>query len=388
MNKPWIARICATLGSVGLVACGGGGGSGSASTPTGTLKVSMTDAPSCGYDNVFVTVSQIRVNANTNAGDNDAGWYTINVAAPQKTDLLSLSNGVLAELGQTALPAAQYQQIRLVLAPNSGKTLANSIVPAGGSEQALDTPSATQSGFKIIRPFTVEAGTLVDLVLDFDACKSIVQRGNGSYALKPVVTATPAVVSGAIAGYVAPGASGTAVYAEQNGQIVKGTVADSSGRFVLSPLVQSATQGNYDVVMVRSGAATGIVQSVPVAVNTTTAVSTSQAPVALPASRMGTAGGNVTASAMATVRALQLVNGVTYEVASANANLDTGAYSFALPTAAPIIATYAGSLPVGFVPAPASAGQYTLQATAASGASQSSTVNIGSAAQATVNFSF
>lgn len=78
------------------------------------------------------------------------------LSSPQKIDLLSLTNGVLADLGQTALPAGQYQQVRLLLAQNQGNTLANSIVPTGGSEQPLDTPSATQSGYKIIRPFTVQ----------------------------------------------------------------------------------------------------------------------------------------------------------------------------------------------------------------------------------------
>ncbi|MGN5477302.1 DUF4382 domain-containing protein [Cupriavidus basilensis] len=49
------------------------------------------------------------------------------------------------------------------------------MVPTGGTEQALlDTPSAVQSGIKINRPFTVAANTLSDLVLDFDACKSVV----------------------------------------------------------------------------------------------------------------------------------------------------------------------------------------------------------------------
>src|SRR3546814_20715541 len=59
-------------------------------------------------------------------------------------------------------------------------------------------------------PFTVEPGTLVDLVLDFNACKSVVTTGKGNgnphasgYLLKPVVTAAVQVVSGSIDGYVA-----------------------------------------------------------------------------------------------------------------------------------------------------------------------------------------
>lgn len=139
----------------------------------------MTDAPACGFDHVFVTVDKIRVHTSANAEDGTGGWSEIDVNPSRRIDLLSLQNGTLTKLGQTVLPAGQYQQIRLVLDRNTGNSLANSVVPAGGAEQPLDTPSATQSGYKIIRPFTVQRDTLVDLVLDFDACRSIVQRGNG-----------------------------------------------------------------------------------------------------------------------------------------------------------------------------------------------------------------
>ncbi|MDT6992928.1 DUF4382 domain-containing protein [Burkholderia cenocepacia] len=385
MNNIIKSALCAAFVPFVLAGCGGGDDGGG--TQTGTLHVAMTDAPSCGFDHVYVTVSQVRVNANANAADNDGGWSTVSLATPQKIDLLSLTNGVLADLGQTALPAGQYQQVRLVLAQNQGNTLANSVVPSGGTEQALATPSATQSGYKIIQPFTVQPNTLVDLVLDFNACKSIVQRGNGSYALKPVVTAIPTVVSGAISGYVASAEAGATVYAEQGGKVVRGTVADSSGKFVLSPLIQSSTQGSYDVVIVQNHFASGIVRSVPVVVNTTTAVSASNAPITLPASTMSTVGGTVTASANAFVRALQTIDANAYEITSINANMDTGAYSLSVPAAAPIVGTYSGSLPVALAAAPAAAGQYTIEADAASGATQSANVN-ATTSQSNVNFSF
>ena len=379
---------CALALPLALAACGGGGGDGG-STPTGTLRVQMTDAPACGFDHVYVTVNKVRVNMNAQAGDGDSGWSDIALTTPQRIDLLSLTNGVLADLGQTALPAGQYQQVRLVLAQNQGNSLANSVVPTGGSEQALDTPSAAQSGYKIIRPFTVQANTLVDLVLDFNACKSIVQKGNGSYSLKPVVTATPTVVSGTISGYVAPAEAGAAVFAEQNGNIIKGTVADSSGHFVLTPLEQSSTSGNYDVVIVQNNVATGVVRSVPVVVNASTVVSTSAAPIALPASILRVASGTVVpVSAQAIVRALQTVSGVNYEITSSNANLDTGAYSLSLPAAAPLVGTYSGTLPVSLTPVASVAGQYTAQAVSASGATQQSAVNVSTTDQTGVNFSF
>ncbi|WP_404980231.1 DUF4382 domain-containing protein [Caballeronia sp. LZ019] len=387
MNRGYWRRLGLTAAmSTLLAACGGGGNDGS-NAPTGTLHVAMTDAPACGFDHVYVTVSQVRVNANAQATDSDAGWTAIVPSTPQRIDLLSLTNGVLADLGPVALPAGQYQQVRLVLAQNTGNTLANSVVPTGGAEQPLATPSATQSGYKIIQPFTVQPNTLADLVLDFNACKSVVARGNGSYALKPVVTATPATVSGQISGYVAAAEAGATVYAEQGGKVVRGTIADTTGKFVLSPLIQSSTQGTYDVVIVQNNVASGIVRSVPVVVNANTAISTPAAPIALPPSPMSIVSGTATPTANALVRALQTLDANRYEIASGNANLDSGAYRLSLPAAAPLISTYSSSLPLSFAAVPAAAGQYTLEADAASGATQSAPVD-ATMSQTSVDFTF
>ncbi|CAJ0808938.1 hypothetical protein LMG19083_04804 [Ralstonia psammae] len=390
MNPSLKGLLLAVPASLLTVACGGGDG-GSATTSNGTLQVSMTDAPSCGYDHVYVTVNKVRVNASSTAADADGGWTDITLQTPQKIDLLSLTNGVLSDLGSAPLPAGQYQQIRLVLAANQGNTLANSVVPTGGTEQPLSTPSATQSGYKIIQPFTVQANTLVDLVLDFNACKSIVTQGNGNYLLKPVVTATTAVVSGAITGFVAPGQTGATVYAEQNGVVIKGTVADSTGKFTLSPLVQSSTNGNYDVVIVDNnpagGHATGVIRAVPVTASATTTVSTSTQPITLSASVTRTASGTATAAAQASLVALQTVGSASYEITSANADLTTGAYSMNLPAATPVAGTYSTTLPIALAPA-GTAGAYTIQATSSTGVVQTAPANVAAGNQTGINFSF
>jgi hypothetical protein len=386
------SMLCIAAVPFALGACGGGGG-GNNGSDTGTLHVAMTDAPSCGFDHVYVTVNKVRVNASSTASDTDGGWTDIALPSPQKIDLLSLTNGVLTDLGRAPLAAGQYQQIRLVLAQNQGNTVANSVVVSGTTaEQPLATPSAAQSGYKIIQPFTVQANTLVDLVLDFNACKSIVQRGNGNYNLKPVVTATPTVVSGSIVGYVTPGEAGAAVYAEQNGQVIRGTVADSNGQFILSPLIQSSSNGKYDVVIVDNrqpnGHANGVVHAVPVTANTTTTIATSAAPITLPSSTVNTIAGTVTASAQATMRALQNDGTGSYELASTNANLDTGAYALAVPAAATMTGTFQGSLPITLSQAAGAAGSYTVEADSASGATQSKGANVSAGSQPGIDFNF
>ncbi|MGO4306728.1 DUF4382 domain-containing protein [Cupriavidus sp. RAF12] len=377
---PFVAsplRLLALSSALALAACGGGDDGSSSSSNTGTLSVSMTDAPACGFDHVYVTVDRVRVHTSAGADPSGGGWVDIPVSPARRIDLLTLSNGVLTNLGQTALPAGTYQQVRLVLVANGAGAPANSVVPSSGTEQALDTPSAVQSGIKIIRPFTVAPNTQSDLVLDFDACKSVVTRGNGTFGLKPVVTAVPMVASGAVTGVVAS-APGARVFAERNGVVVKATVADGNGNFTLSPIEQISTTDKVDVVIVptsTTGRGTGIVRGVPVVAGGSTAVATAAAPLSLPTSTFGKVSGTVTpASSEATVRALQQTGGGTFEIASAAAS-DTGAYSLfaaqpALPLAGPAVGTYVAPLPSGGIPLTQDgsvAGKYSIQATSSSG---------------------
>lgn len=385
-----------------LAACGGGGGGGS-SPGTGMVQASLTDAPACGYDHVFVTVASYGINSKV---DGSGTWTDFTLPTPQKIDLLSLTNGALESLGQTALPAGTYQQLRLVLVANTGNSAPfnNSVVPSGQStEVALKTPSAAQSGLKVHTraPFTVQPGTLVDLVLDFNACKSIVTTGRAKggnpnsatgYLLKPVITATPEVVSGAIDGYVDPAdgstatAAGALVYAEQNGAIVRGTVADSTGHFVLSPLEQSSGAGNYDVVIVNAGKTTDIVQAVPVTAQQTTALSTVAVPFTLVASASGIVSGTVNAAAGASLEAAQTINGLPEAVAETNADSSTGAYDFALPVAAPLVAPYSATLPITLAPATSAAAHYTITATSAAGNTAQASATVTAGGTTTVDF--
>src|SRR5215207_2334268 len=139
MSNPLSLRrslvVACGAATIALAACGGGGDTGGG---TGTLRMALTDAPACGYDAVNVTIERVRVHKSSSAGDNDAGWSDLVVAPQQRVNLLTLTNGVLEELGETPLPAGRYTQMRLVLAANGNNApFANSVLPSGGSEVAL-----------------------------------------------------------------------------------------------------------------------------------------------------------------------------------------------------------------------------------------------------------
>jgi hypothetical protein len=385
--------VAATLSACG----GGGGGSTPAAAPAatmGTLAVAMTDAPACGFDAVNVTVAKVRVNKSASAGETDSGWTDITLATPKKVNLLNLTNGVLETLGQTSLEAGQYNQIRLVLDANASGSANTVLVTGAKAEQPLETPSAVQSGIKLVGSFNVEAGARSDVVIDFDACKSVVARGKTSYALKPVVKMIPAAING-ISGFVAPSllANGVTVSAQQNGNIVSATTPNANtGEFFLSRLAP----GSYDVVITANNSAAAVVGAVPVASTTsTTALSTAAAPIALPASTVGTIGGTVTMTPPNTTEAAYVAarqsfaSGPTVTIKYQGADLATGAYTIAnLPVAAPQYAVYSATLPLSFAAsAGLSAGTYRVDASATGYTAKSvDGVNIATANATGVNF--
>lgn len=371
MKKPNRSTLLALATGALLAACGGGGGSATAELPQGTLRMALTDAPSCGYDHVYVTVDRVRVHQSGGADDSEGGWQEIALETPKRLDLLDLTNGALEELGQTDLPAGTYNQVRLVLVENSAADpLANAVQPTGSALVPLRTPSAQQSGLKLQSSFEVAEGGLADLVLDFDACRSVVKAGgSGNYNLKPVLSLAERVQSG-IQGYVSTTLTlnGTTVSAQQNGTVVRSTVPDATGKFVL-PFLPS---GSYDVVVASEGRSTAVVTSVPVTATTTvvngtaTAITPSASTLREVTGTVSVSGsGTLTLVTSADVSALQpLTGGPTVLVARTPVDAVNATYTLRLPAAAPLRAPFAVNGALNFTADAPLAGHYRLRASA------------------------
>jgi len=363
--------LIASLLAVLIAGCGGSSGSGNAAS--GILGVSLTDAPACGFDKVYVTVNKVRVHQSSSASDKDSGWSDITLNPARKFDLLSLNNGALDNLGEAPLPAGHYTQLRLVLDRNTLGGPANSVVLSGtATEIPLVTPSAVQSGIKLINEFDVASGQRVDLMLDFNACKSIVKRGNGTYALKPVIRVIPFALNG-IHGFVVPALPGSnaMVTAQQNGNVVQSTAPKTTGEFFLTRLVP----GTYDVVITANGQTTAVITNVPVSTTTSMVdVSDNVTPITLHVSAT-----NNTVSGTVTLNPASLTDEVAYvtakqtfspaptvtvkSVAADDAPSTLGAYTLTLPVDAPWIGLYATPLPIVLAQSGV-AGQYTMEASA------------------------
>ena len=374
-NKPLLWGMAVLL--TGFVAgCGGGdSGGGGGSAQPGMASVSMTDAPACGYDKVNVTVSKVRIHQSDTADDNTPGWTDITLNPARKINLLDLNdptqpNFALLTLGETPLAAGHYTQLRLVLDRNTGQSLANSVVLSGiPGEIALDTPSAIQSGIKLIHQFTVDSGQRVDLILDFDACHSIVKTGSGKYILKPVIKVIPFALNG-IEGFVDKNSfvnqslvgKNVIASAQFNGEIVRATVVNTdTGKFFIAHLDPT---NDYDVVITADDHATAVIAKVPVdPAPSITIISTSLAPFSLANSSSQAITGTVTLSpadddGTVIVAAKQTLknSGPTVTVKSVVATvlddpppaLPIGDYQYnmTLPTAAPWLGQYSTTLPI------------------------------------------
>jgi hypothetical protein len=236
----------------------------------GTISLKMTDAPG---EFQAVNLSIIQVSAHLDGmgtegeSDSTGGWQVLR-SDPMNVDLLSLRNGVFTTLAVAKVPAGHYTQIRLKLGPGSD-------VVIDGVAHPLTVPSGLQSGYKLVGEFDVPVNGLLELALDFDAARSIVLTGSGTYILKPTVRVMPFSTAGSIKGQVLPDSVATTVYAIQAPDTL-GSAVTSGGFFSVDVL----PAGTYSLafhpstayrdttlagIVVTSGAATsvGTVQLTP-----------------------------------------------------------------------------------------------------------------------------
>ena len=211
-------------------------------TGASRMEVRLTDAPG-DYEKVLIDIRSVEIHTDANANDNSGGWSTLGNINPGIYNLLDFSNGRDTLLAASNLPAGRISQIRLILGPN------NSLVLKDGTTKPLKTPSGQQSGLKV----KIDADLVPDVsyvvLLDFDAAKSIVARGNGDYNLKPVIRTITQAVAGGIRGNVTPVMAGNEIHvietaAGSNGKIdTVGGFTDANGNYLIKGLIG----GNYTV---------------------------------------------------------------------------------------------------------------------------------------------
>ncbi len=207
---------------------------------TAKMQVRLTDAPG-DYAAVNIDIKSVQVHKDN--GDTESGWITLDEINPGVYNLLDFANGRDTLLASSTLPAGRISQIRLVLGND------NSLVLKNGDVKSLKTPSGQTSGVKLKIDADLESDVTYVLLLDFDAAKSIVARGNGQYNLKPVVRTITQAVAGGIKGKVTPAAYKPGIYVISAANDTIGGFANDAGDF----LIKGVPAGTYTVKFYTEG---------------------------------------------------------------------------------------------------------------------------------------
>ena len=196
----------------------------------GTLNIKLIDSPAQ-YDHVYIDIQQVKIN------HSELGWLNAGPTITGVYDLLDFNNGIDTLLFSNKIAVGKITQIRLVLGTN------NTLVK-DGITYALSVPGSAESGLKInVQEDITENGNVTRWV-DFDAYRSIIQLGNGTYKLMPVLRSYNTNGNGIIKGSIIPLDADPLVYAISNGDTMT-AIPENNGSFQFNGM-----NGIYDLYFV------------------------------------------------------------------------------------------------------------------------------------------
>jgi hypothetical protein len=208
---------------------------------TGTMTVRLADAPfpfellaaaELGVDGVEIHVAA--------TGTGESGFHTVSDSS-SVLNLLDLSNGVTAYLGQAELPVGEVRQMRLLVSSASVELV-------DGRTFDLDVPSGESSGLKVFLdpPVPIVDGQDTEVLVDVDVSRSFSARPAAptrvdeitDFRFHPVLRVAVTDATGTLSGRVtdAVGATpiaGATVALWENGAAVIATATDAAGMWAI-----------------------------------------------------------------------------------------------------------------------------------------------------------
>jgi hypothetical protein len=256
--------ICAIIVTA-LTGCGGGGGSSSSH-----LQLFITDAP---IDAEAINVKLTSIEVHSDAG----GWVTVKQFADTDPAINLLDYQAKNDFDNDPATVANLLLLDAPLTPGHYTMVRLHVssveVVKGGQTYPVDMNNLDQTGIKLNHEFDVAQGQACALLLDFNGKQSIIELGNGSYKMQPVIAMVPKNVIGSISGTVVFHDATAAVVPVADGPVTveaytAGTstlvnsadvtmdVARTGGSFTVGALLP----GTYDIKIVAPGYAADTVR--------------------------------------------------------------------------------------------------------------------------------
>jgi hypothetical protein len=195
------------LAAVGLAGCSSGG-SGDSGVATGELSLAITDAPVDGVSAINVVFTGIRLKPQAGPAFDVALVDDMGEPVDERMiNMLELTDGNYELLFENAVvPAGVYNWIELQVEAELDNFLTGSHVVTDNNEiRELRVPSGSQSGLRLVSPFTVTADRQTRLMIDWDMRMGLVKPTSlgGEYLLKPAFRTIDMTEHGFLAGTVA-----------------------------------------------------------------------------------------------------------------------------------------------------------------------------------------
>ena len=207
----------------------------------GTISVELTDAP-FPYDFVSeANVTIFKIDARLKGGEeteDESNFITL-YEGDMTVNLLELTNGITASMGETEVPVGTYDLVRVYV--NNGAVLLSD-----GVSYDLKVPSGEKTGIKVfVTPgIEVVSNLTSDLLLDFDVHKSFEPKGNINavteiigFNFTPVIRAANMSTAGSLSGMV------TSTINDISTPIEGVTVSVLSGETIVATTFTDATGG-------------------------------------------------------------------------------------------------------------------------------------------------
>ncbi|MEH0157531.1 DUF4382 domain-containing protein [Limibacter armeniacum] len=233
--KKHIIRVVSIFGLAALAACTSSKKEENASPLNDKvrLNVILVDAPA-NYDEVNIDIQDVMVDYTTySETSTEENWVSLDQMNPNIYNLLELTAGAEAMLGDIEFPAGHLNNVRLILGDSNTVIIDN-------KKHHLTTPSGQTSGLKVKVDAEMNPGLAYTLTLDFDANRSIVEAGNsGKYNLKPVIRASMDAYGGSVTGIVNPVEESFRVEVLAGETVVAGTETND-GQFLLKGIEAGA----------------------------------------------------------------------------------------------------------------------------------------------------